>query len=106
MRAIQGGLGACAACLVGVRAGAAPAGDRDAVRAWPGPALTLRSGMPRSAVVLPLVLVTSLALASAQQQPTFRTGTELVTVGATVTDRRGNFITDLDLDDFEVVEDG
>lgn len=40
------------------------------------------------------------------QQPTFRAGIELVNVGVTVTDRRGNFINDLTAADFEVLEEG
>jgi len=40
------------------------------------------------------------------QQARFRAGVDLVNVGVTVTDRRGNFITDLTLEDFEIVEDG
>ena len=51
------------------------------------------------ALLLPAPGITS------AQQPTFRAETELVTFGVTVTDRRGNFITDLTEDDFEVVED-
>jgi Ca-activated chloride channel family protein len=39
------------------------------------------------------------------QQPTFRTETDLVNVGVTVTDRRGTFLTDLTPDDFEIIED-
>jgi Ca-activated chloride channel family protein len=39
-------------------------------------------------------------------QPTFRAEIDLVNFGVTVTDRRGNFITDLTADDFEVVEEG
>jgi Ca-activated chloride channel family protein len=64
--------------------------------------------MARPATVL-VLLVALLALpairTTSAQQPTFRAGTELVTFGVTVTDRRGNFITDLTADDFEVVED-
>lgn len=52
------------------------------------------------------VLVAGLAVTTPAQQPTFRAETELVTFGVTVTDRRGNFITDLTADDFAVVEDG
>jgi Ca-activated chloride channel homolog len=53
------------------------------------------------------VVLTVLALAQpAGQQPTFRSGTELVGFGATITDRRGNFITDLARDEIEVLEDG
>jgi Ca-activated chloride channel family protein len=40
------------------------------------------------------------------QQPTFRSGVDLVDFGVTVSDRRGNFITDLTIDDFEILEDG
>ena len=40
------------------------------------------------------------------QQPTFRAGVDLVSFGVTVTDRRGNFITDLKAEDFELIEDG
>jgi Ca-activated chloride channel family protein len=40
------------------------------------------------------------------QQATFRTGTELVSFGVTVLDRRGNFVVDLKPEDFEIVEDG
>jgi len=40
------------------------------------------------------------------QQATFRAATELVSVAATVTDRRGRFLTELTRDDFEILEDG
>jgi Ca-activated chloride channel family protein len=40
------------------------------------------------------------------QQPTFRTETELVSFGVTVVDRRGNFIRDLEREDFEIIEEG
>lgn len=40
------------------------------------------------------------------QQPIFRTRLDLVTMGVTVTDRRGNYLSDLTQDDFEIVEDG
>lgn len=54
------------------------------------------------------VLVLALALAAPLhgQQPTFRAGVDLVSFGVTVTDRRGNFLTDLTASDFEVVEEG
>ncbi|MDP3718488.1 MAG: VWA domain-containing protein [Acidobacteriota bacterium] len=39
-------------------------------------------------------------------QQSFRSGVELVSFGVTVVDRRGNLVTDLSRDDFEVVEDG
>jgi Ca-activated chloride channel homolog len=51
------------------------------------------------------ILATCLAYPAAQQA-TFRAGTELVSITATVADRRGQFLTDLTRDDFEVLEDG
>jgi Ca-activated chloride channel family protein len=44
--------------------------------------------------------------ATAQQLPVFRTGVDLVNVGVTVTDRRGQLVTGLTERDFEVYEDG
>jgi VWFA-related protein len=43
---------------------------------------------------------------SPPEPPTFRTGTSLVTVDAVVLDRDGQHVTDLTLDDFEVVRAG
>ena len=40
------------------------------------------------------------------QQATFRAGIDLVTLGVTVTDRHGSFISKLGRDDFEIREDG
>ncbi len=51
------------------------------------------------------ILATCLAHLSAQQA-TFRAGTDLVSLTATVTDRRGQFLTDLTRENFEVLEDG
>jgi VWFA-related protein len=42
----------------------------------------------------------------AGQQATFRAGIDVVNFGVTVSDRRGTFITDLNLEDFEILEDG
>jgi Ca-activated chloride channel family protein len=42
----------------------------------------------------------------AQEPVRFRAGVDLVTFGVTVVDRRGNLITDLGRNDFEVIEDG
>ena len=39
-------------------------------------------------------------------QRTFRTGVDVVTLGVTVVDRKGNLLTDLSQGDFEVYEDG
>ena len=47
-----------------------------------------------------------LACLPAQQVPVFRGGVDLVNIGATVIDRKGNLVADLSADDFEIVEDG
>lgn len=60
---------------------------------------------PLAALALLAVVVLSLHSNTSAQQATFRSETELVTFGVTVTDRRGNFITDLEQDDFEILED-
>jgi Ca-activated chloride channel family protein len=58
-------------------------------------------------LVLTLACVLQMdAMPTEAQQPIFRTGIDLVNLGVTVTDRRGNFITDLSADDFEILEDG
>src|SRR5262245_61506942 len=62
--------------------------------------------MSRSAIgVIATILATSLAHLGAQPA-NFRAGTELVSVTATVTDRRGQYVTDLRREDFEILEDG
>jgi Ca-activated chloride channel family protein len=43
---------------------------------------------------------------AAQQGTTFRTGVDLVNLGVTVMDRKGNLVTDLRAEDFEITEDG
>lgn len=53
-----------------------------------------------------LAALVILALVLAGIQPTFRTGVDLTTFGVTVTDRKGNIVTDLAKDDFQIVEDG
>src|SRR5262245_37263622 len=40
------------------------------------------------------------------QTPTFRTGIDIATFGVTVVDRKGEYLTDLNAEDFEIVEDG
>jgi Ca-activated chloride channel homolog len=53
-----------------------------------------------------LVLACGASLLAGLGQPTFRGGVDLVTFGVTVTDKRGNLLTDLTAEDFEVIEDG
>jgi len=42
----------------------------------------------------------------AQQTPVFRSGVDLVNLGVTVTDRKGNLVAGLTAEDFEIYEDG
>ena len=42
----------------------------------------------------------------AAQTPTFRTGIDLATFGVTIVDKKGEYLTDLNAEDFEIVEDG
>src|SRR6187200_1169980 len=58
------------------------------------------------ALVFAGLLTIALETGPIAQQPVFRTGTEIVGFGVTVTDRRGNFITDLKPEDLEVLEEG
>ena len=61
--------------------------------------------MTRAAGLLALMMMTATAPLSAQQ-PTFRTDIDLISFGVTVSDRKGNYITDLTADDFEIIEEG
>ena len=62
------------------------------IAAWPVPAL--------------LAIGLTAAPPTQEQRPAFRSGVYLVNVGVTVTDRKGNFVTTLGEQDFEVYEDG
>jgi Ca-activated chloride channel family protein len=61
--------------------------------------------LPRPLLMTVAVLAMSVA-ASAQQQPTFRSGTRTVPIYATVTDSSGRQVPDLARDDFEVWDNG
>src|SRR3954467_5062434 len=61
--------------------------------------------MTRTSLVATLLAI-AVAAGPSAQQPLFRSGTDIVGFGVTVTDRRGNFITNLKPEDLEVVEDG
>ena len=50
-----------------------------------------------------LVICSSLLL---QAQPVYRAGVDLTTFAATITDKKGNIVSDLTRDDFEILEDG
>jgi Ca-activated chloride channel family protein len=51
-------------------------------------------------------LVSCVSSAAGQQVPVFRGGVDLVNLGVTVTDKKGNLVTDLTQDDLEIYEDG
>jgi len=50
--------------------------------------------------------VSLVCAAGAQQTPVFRSGVDLVNLGVTVSDRKGNLVADLTAEDFEIYEDG
>ena len=60
--------------------------------------------MARVSLLLSAILAATGAYAAGQ--PSFRAGVDLTTFGVTVTDRRGNLVTGLTKEDFEVLEDG
>jgi len=47
-----------------------------------------------------------LAISPIEAQRVFRAGVDLATFGVTITDKKGNLVTDLTKNDFEVLEDG
>ena len=60
----------------------------------------------RTLAVLVAALALGVAVAAAQQQPLFRSGTEIVDLYVTVTDRAGRLVPDLTREDFVVFDDG
>lgn len=58
------------------------------------------------AAIATAVVAAGLAPGAAQQQPLFRAATEIVHFAVTVTDRRGEVVTGLTADDFEIRENG
>jgi VWFA-related protein len=67
------------------------------------PLLGYDSRVPRVFLAFLMMAVLSRQAAA---QVTFRSGVDLTTFAVTVTDRKGNIVTDLSRDDFEVIEDG
>ena len=57
----------------------------------------------RAAAISALAMCSTLFV---EAQPVFRAGVDLTTFAATITDRKGNLVTDLTKDDFEIIEDG
>jgi len=62
--------------------------------------------MGRVGILAMATLVTGMSALVQGQQAAFRAGIDLVQIGVTVTDRNGDFITDLTAEDFEIVEEG
>jgi Ca-activated chloride channel family protein len=60
----------------------------------------------RRTIAAGIVVFVAAFAGSVGGQQRFRSGVELATFGVTVVDRRGNLVTDLTRDDFEVIEDG
>ena len=60
----------------------------------------------RRVVLCAAVVFVAVFMAALDGQQTYRTGVELATFGVTVVDRKGNLVTGLTRDDFEVIEDG
>jgi Ca-activated chloride channel homolog len=56
--------------------------------------------------VTPLLILAAASVLAAAEQPTFRAGVDVVTFGVTVVDKKGQLVTDLTADDFQVTEDG
>jgi VWFA-related protein len=62
--------------------------------------------MSRSRVSLAVVFLSVAGVLSARQEPQFRTATDTVPIYATVLDRDGRLVTDLNREDFEVYDNG
>jgi Ca-activated chloride channel homolog len=63
--------------------------------------------MQKRALFLTVAATIALGITSlGAQTPTFRTGIDLATFGVTVVDRKGEYLTNLNLEDFEILEDG
>jgi Ca-activated chloride channel homolog len=66
--------------------------------------------MKRCLAILAAVLSTLSAAGALSdvegQEPTFRSAIDLVNFGVTITDKRGNFLTDLAPEEFEIIEEG
>jgi Ca-activated chloride channel family protein len=61
---------------------------------------------PRRRPMAVLALAVAAPLALAAQQPTFRSGTEVVSLFVTVADADGRLVPDLTMDDFEIADNG
>ncbi|MBI3048626.1 MAG: VWA domain-containing protein [Acidobacteria bacterium] len=68
--------------------------------------VVMRRALVTGSIVGCLALGAAAGPVLSEVEAQFRARVDLVTVGVTVTDRRGGFITDLTRDDFEILEDG
>jgi Ca-activated chloride channel family protein len=60
----------------------------------------------RALVFLVTALFSVGVVAITAQTPTFRTGIDLATFGVTVVDKKGEYLAELNAEDFEIIEDG
>ena len=65
--------------------------------------MAIRNRAPRLAAVLGLACAVTVAH-GAQQEPTFRSGTEIVSLFVTVADTGGRLVPDLEMEDFEIFD--
>jgi VWFA-related protein len=86
-------LGAAAIVVIGLCA--APGAQQGAPAVPPGPPPSAGPASPSAA-----------AAPGRPQQPAFRAGIDIVSLNVTVTDQQSHYVTDLDLPDFSVFEDG
>jgi Ca-activated chloride channel family protein len=66
----------------------------------------MRASLVTVLIAAPLAATILAAPAPAPQRPLFRSAIDLINLAVTVTDRRGNLVTDLEAADFELFEDG
>lgn len=62
--------------------------------------------MKRALLLIVAAIITCGMTRLVAQTPTFRTGIDLATFGVTVVDRKGEYLSNLNLEDFEILEDG
>lgn len=86
--------------------GARPASGADRNRPDTGRLRRPRFRPPAAAVLAGLLAAAAQAQEPAAQEPAFRTGVDLVSLNVTVTDRDNRYVTDIDVDRFQVYEDG
>jgi len=60
----------------------------------------------RALAILLTAMIAVGVTSPAAQTPTFRTGIDLASFGVTVVDRKGEYLSELNAEDFEIIEDG